>query len=174
MTEAERIHEVENKIKGWRLLKERVKEAEAEAAAIAFAGGAAGGPVQTSTISDKTYRGAELLAAVEKDVAWIATIQEGMDYLKEEHPELFYLLKGHYGMIHRKGYSKNRAGSFERSYRNTYFIGHSAYFERRKTALKVLADIALQNGLQYVTRSYKVNSGAAGGKKDLKSELKQR
>lgn len=162
MTEAERIHEVEIKIKGWRRLQERVKEAEEDAAAVAFAHGE-GGPVQSSNISDKTFRGAELLAAVEKDAEWVDTIQEAMDCLKEERPELFQILKGHYNMIHRRGYSEKRAAAFERSYRNVYYIGHTTYFHRRREALKFLADTALQNGLQYVTRSYKLKKANGGG-----------
>ena len=154
MTESERIREVEIKLKGWRKLQDRVKEAENDAAAIAFSGGSAGGAVQSSNIADKTYRGAEMLAAVEKDRAWEETINEAMDYMRRESPDLYNLLRGHYGMLYRRGYRKSHAALFEKSYRNSHFIGHTTYHRWRHDGLKVIADIALQNGLQYVTRSY--------------------
>lgn len=159
MTEAERIHEVEKKLKGWRKLQERAWAAEEDAAAIAFSHGD-GGPVQSSTISDKTFRGAEMLAAAQSDIAWVDTITEGMDWMKEERPELFNLIKGHYGMIYMRGYRRRHAKSFMESYRKVYCIGPTSYHDRRKEALRELATAAVERGLLSVTRSYKKGSAA--------------
>lgn len=154
MTEAERIHEVEKKLKGWRKLQEKAWAAEEDAAAIAFAQGV-GGAVQSSNISDKTYRGAELLAAARPDILWVETIQECLDWMKKERPELFNLLKGHYGMVYMRGYRRKHAKSFMESYRKVYCIGPTSYHDRRKEALREVAAAAVQNGILYVTRSYK-------------------
>lgn len=159
MTEVERIREVEKKLKGWRKLQERVKEVEADAAAIAFSGGSAGGPVQTSSIADKTYRGAEMLEGIREDERWIDTIDEAMDYLKRETPDFYNLIKGHYGMLYKRGYRKKYAALFEKSFRDSHFIGHSTYHRWRQEALGIIVKVAIQNGLQYVTRSYKRNAG---------------
>ena len=159
MTEVERIREVEKKLKGWRKLNDRVKEVEEDAAALAFSGGSAGGPVQTSTIADKTYRGAEMLAAMETDRRWVDTIDEAMDYLKRESPVLHNLIKGHYGMLYKRGYRKKHAALFEKSFRDSHFISHQTYHRWRHKALALIVEVAIQNGLQYVTRSYKRNAG---------------
>lgn len=159
MTEVERIREVEKKIKAWRKLQERVKEVEDDAAALAFSGGSASGPVQTSAIADKTYRGAEMLAAMETDRRWVDTIDEAMDYLKRESPDLHNLIKGHYGMLYRRGYRKKHAALFEKSFRDSHFISHQTYHRWRHKALALIVEVAIQNGLQYVTQSYKRNAG---------------
>ena len=153
MTEAERIHEVETYIKRWRRLKDKAADVEEEAAALAFAHGD-GGPVQSSTISDKTYRGAELLAANENLAAWVETIETGMAWLEQESPELHTLIYNHYGMRYTKGYRCARAASAERSYRAVFHISHSTYFHKRQQALRELSAFAIQNGLQTMTRSY--------------------
>lgn len=165
MTETERIHEVEKKLKRWRKLQEKAQEAVDDAAALALSQGSAGGTVQSFTISDKTYRGAELLAAARGDIAWVAVIQEGMDWMKEERPELYYLLRGHYGMRYMRGYRKKYVRNFAGSYMTTYHIGPTLYHQRRNEALRELAALAVQNGLLFVTRSYKEKGrDAIGGK----------
>lgn len=162
MTESERMHEVEKKLKRWRKVQEKAQEAVDDAAALAFSPGGAGG-VQSFAISDKTYRGAELLAAARPDIAWVATIQEGMDWMKEERPELYYLLRGHYGMRYTRGYRKKYVRNFMGSYMTTYHIGPTLYHQRRCEALRELAALAVQNGLLSVTRSYRENGRTAGG-----------
>ena len=154
MTEAERIHEVEKKLKGWRKLQDKARSAEDDAASVAFSQGSGGG-VQSSNISDKTYRGAELLAAARSDILWVETITEGLDWMKHERPELFNLLKGHYGMVYMRGYRRKHAKSFMESYRKVYCIGPTSYHDKRKEALRELAAAAVQNGLLTVTRSYR-------------------
>ena len=163
MTESERMHEVEKKLKRWRKLQEKAQEAVDDAAALAFSKSGEGG-VQSFTISDKTYRGAEMLAAARSDIAWVATIQEGMDWMKEERPELYYLLRGHYGMRYTRGYRKKYVRGFVSSYMTTYHIGPTLYHQRRGEALRELAALAVQNGLLYVTRSYKEDRAAGGTK----------
>ena len=154
MTETERIHEVEKKLKGWRRLQERAWAAEQDAADIAFSHGA-GGAVQSSNISDKTYRGAEMLAAARQDILWVETIEECLDWMKHERPELFNLLKGHYGMLYMRGYRRKHAKSYMESYRKVYCVGKTSYHKRREEALREVAAAAVQNGLLFVTRSYK-------------------
>lgn len=153
MTEAERIHEVETYIKRWRRLKDKAADVEEEAAALAFAHGD-GGPVQSSSISDKTYRGAELLAANENLVAWVDTIETGMAWLEKERADLFNLIKGHYGMKYTRGYRRKYAKYFMDSYRRVYSIAPTTYHEMRKEALRELSAFAIQNGLQTMARTY--------------------
>lgn len=153
MTKAERVKEVVEKISRWRHLCERVEDAKQEAAALAFSYGSGG--VQTSSISDKTYRGAALLAGIERDAAWVNTIREGMRYLQETRPELAALLAGHYCMDDRRGHRKKRSSDFAKAYQAANRIRRTTYDEWRREALDELAGIALQNGLQYITRSYR-------------------
>lgn len=159
MTKTERIREVEKKLKDWRKLNDRVKEVEKDAAALAFSGGSAGGPVQTSAIADKTYRGAEMLEGIREDERWIDTIDEAMDYLKREYPDLHNIIKGHYGMLYKRGYRKKHAALFEKSFSDSHFISHQVYHSWRHKALDLIEEVAIQNGLHYVTRPYKRTTG---------------
>ena len=60
MTKRDRETAVENVLKRWRKLQEEIKVVEDDAANMAFSQGS-GEPVQSSSISDKTARGAFLL-----------------------------------------------------------------------------------------------------------------
>ena len=95
MTKRERELLVEGVLKRWRKLQEEVRMVEDDAANMAFSQGS-GEPVQSSSISDKTARGAFLLESVAEKKAWVECVTEGMRWLDEEHPELRKLLYGHY------------------------------------------------------------------------------
>lgn len=151
MTELERIREVEEHLKRWRREQAQAAAAERDAADIAFAHGD-GGPVQSSTISDKTARGAELLAANARLIKWVDTIAEAMAWMRQDRPDLYNLLRGHYGMEYPRGYRRRYAKSFTESFRKVYRIGITTYHEMRKEALREISGWAIEAGLQSVKR----------------------
>ena len=97
MTKRDRETAVENVLKRWRKLQEEIKVVEDDAANMAFSQGS-GEPVQSSSISDKTARGAFLLESIAEKKAWVECDTEGMKWLDEEHPELRKLLYGHWAI----------------------------------------------------------------------------
>lgn len=146
MTKRDRELMVEGVLKRWRRLQEEVKSVEADAANMAFSQGS-GEPVQSSSISDKTARGAFLLESVAEKKAWVDCITDAMKWLEAEQPDLQRLLYGHYGMIYTKGYKRTRARSFAESYCKVYHIAMSEYHNRRIDALDELAFMAIEHGL---------------------------
>ena len=80
MTKRDRELMVEGVLKRWRKLQEEVWSVEQDAANIAFSQGS-GEPVQSSSISDKTARGAFLLESIADKKAWVDCVSA---YLKED------------------------------------------------------------------------------------------
>lgn len=146
MTKYERIKAVENVLKDWRKLQESVWQAEQDAAYIAFSQGD-GDPVQSSTISDKTARGAFLLMNMETKRIWIKTVTDAMAWLHEEQPDLERLLYGHYGMRYMRGYKQKYAEAFRKSYCNVYNISRTQYHKRRVDALDEVCTFLTYKGL---------------------------
>lgn len=151
MTELERVREIENHLKRWRWEQSKAALAEQDAAYIAFSHGE-GGPIQSSGISDKTARGAELLAASAQLIAWVDTITDAMSWLKVDRPELYNLLQGHYGMNYARGYRRRHAKSYMESFRTVYRISPTTYHEMRKEALREVSAWAIEAGLQSTRR----------------------
>ena len=146
MTPQERKAAVEWHLKNWRRLQEEVWAAERDAENIAFSQGS-GEPVQSSSISDKTARGAFLLDGIAEKRRWVEVITEAMRRMRTEHPDLQRLLYGHYWMDHLKGYRRAHAKSFTESYCTVYHISVSEYKERRKDALWAVTFEAAEAGL---------------------------
>jgi hypothetical protein len=80
MTKRDRELMVEAVLKRWKRLQAEIKDAEDEAANIAFSQGS-GDPVQSSTISDKTARGAAVLETVSEKRAWVECVTAAMAWL---------------------------------------------------------------------------------------------
>ena len=133
-------------LKRWRKLQEEIREAEDDAANVAFSQGS-GDPVQSSNISDKTYRGALMLETVDEKRAWVKCVKKSMDWLKAERPDIHRLLYGHYGMRYTKGYRRKYAREFTVAYCRTYHISESEYKSRRYEGLAELAFDATEAGL---------------------------
>ena len=74
MTKRDREMICEGVLKRWRKLQEEVWKVEDDAANVAFSQG--GEPVQSSSISDKTARGAFMLESVDEKKKWIEVITE--------------------------------------------------------------------------------------------------
>lgn len=146
MTEREREITVADKLKRWKRLQAEVQDAEEEAANVAFSQGS-GDPVQSSSISDKTARGADILETVREQRRWIECISAGMEWLKAERPDIHRLLYGHYGMRYTKGYRRKYAREFTVAYCRTYHISESEYKSRRYEGLSELAFDATEAGL---------------------------
>ena len=146
MTKRDRELMVEGVLKRWRKLQEEVWTAEQDAANIAFSQGS-GEPVQSSSISDKTARGAFLLDGISEKRKWVEVITDAMRRMRAEQPDLQRLLYGHYWMDHLKGYRRAHAKSFTESYCTVYHISVSEYKERRKDALWAIAFDAAEAGL---------------------------
>ena len=146
MTKRDRELLVEGVLKRWRRLQEEVKSVEADAANIAFSQGT-GEPVQSSSISDKTARGAFLLDTITEKKAWVECVTEGMKWLDEEHPELRKLLYGHYGMWNMKGYKRSTARAFASYYCHEHFVSIREYHRMRIDAIDELAFTASEKGL---------------------------
>ena len=146
MTKRDRELMVEAVLKRWRKLQEEVWAVEDDAANIAFSQGS-GEPVQSSSISDKTARGAFLLETVAEKKAWVECVTEAMGWLHDEQPDLERLLYGHYGMRHFRGYKRSSARAFADSYCKVYHISMPEYHRRRIDALNEVAFNATEKGL---------------------------
>ena len=146
MTAQERKRICEDHLKQWRQLQEEVWAAEDDAANVAFTQGS-GEPVQSSNISDKTYRGALVLESVEEKRKWVEVIQEAMKWLEGEKPDIHRLLYGHYGMRYSRGYKRKYAKSFTESYCAVYGINRMEYYRRRIEGLDEVAFYATERGL---------------------------
>ena len=146
MTKRDRELMVEAVLKRWKRLQAEVKDAEDEAANIAFSQGS-GDPVQSSSISDKTARGAAVLETVAEKRAWVECVTAAMEWLHEEQRELERLLYGHYGMRHLRGYKRSRARAFADSYCREYHISMTQYHQWRVDALNEVAFEATERGL---------------------------
>ena len=85
--------------------------------------------------------------------------KEELLYGFQRVPDLHNLIKGHYGMLYKRGYRKKHAALFEKSFRDSHFISHQTYHRWRHKALAFVEEVAIQNGLHYVTRSYKRTAG---------------
>ena len=133
-------------LKRWKAIQAEVKAAEDDAANVAFSQGS-GEPVQSSNISDKTYRGAAMLEKVEEKREWVACVSKSMDWMKQEKPDIYRLLYGHYGMRYTKGYRRKFAREFTVAYCRTYHISESEYKSRRYEGLAELAYDATEAGL---------------------------
>lgn len=103
--------------------------------------------MQSSSISDKTYRGAMMLERVEDKRAWVECIEKAMAWLEEERPDIHRLLYGHYGMKYTRGYKRKWARSFTDSYRKVYGISMQEYQSRRMEGLEEVAYQASEMGL---------------------------
>ena len=146
MTAQERKWICEEKLKKWMKLKDEVNMAEDDAENIAFSQGS-GDPVQSSNISDKTYRGAMILERVEDKREWVECIEKAMDWLEHERPDIQRLLYGHYGMKYTRGYKRKHARSFADSYCKVYGISMREYHSRRIEGLEEVAYQASEKGL---------------------------
>ena len=146
MTKRDRELMVEAVLKRWRKLQEEVWAVEDDAANIAFSQGS-GEPVQSSSISDKTARGAFLLEGIDEKRKWVECVTEAMSWLHDEQPDLERLLYGHYGMRHLRGYKRSSARAFADSYCKVYHISMAEYHRRRIDALNEVAYNATEEGL---------------------------
>ena len=146
MTAQERKHICEEKLKRWMKLRDEVNMAEDDAENVAFSQGS-GDPVQSSNISDKTFRGALILERVEDKRAWVECIEKAMEWLEVERPDLQRLLYGHYGMRYTRGYKRKFAESFRKSYCQVYGISKTEYHGRRMEGLEEVAYQASEAGL---------------------------
>lgn len=146
MTKRDRELMVEAVLKRWRKLQEEVWAVEDDAANIAFSQGS-GEPVQSSSISDKTARGAFLLEGIDEKRRWVECVTEGMKWLNEEHPELRKLLYGHYGMWNMKGYKRSTARAFASYFCGEHYVSIRQYHRMRIDAIDELAFTAAERGL---------------------------
>ena len=146
MTAQEMKKLVEDHLKRYKALQEQVRAAEDDAANVAFSQGS-GDPVQSSTLSDKTFRGALLLETVDQARAWVDCITRSMTWMEENRPDLHRLLDGHYGMRYTRGYRRKHAREFSAAYCTTYHISESEYRTRRVEGLEELTIDATEAGL---------------------------
>lgn len=146
MTERDRELTVEQKLKRWKRLQAEIRDAEEEAANVAFSQGS-GDPVQSSAISDKTARGAAVLEGVDEQRRWVECINAGLEWLQDEQPELRRILIGHYSMRKADGYKAKRAARFTMEFCRCYHISVSEYKLRRREALRQMASLAVEYGL---------------------------
>lgn len=153
MTKRDRELMVEGVLKRWRKLQQEIWSVEDDAANIAFSQGS-GDHVQSSSISDKTARGAFLLETVDEKRKWVQVVTEGMKWLEEESPDLQRLLYGHYGMRHMRGYKRSHARAFVKNYCNVYHISVPEYHRRRIDALDEVAYYATEAGLLHSHNEY--------------------
>ena len=146
MTKRERELIVEGVLKRWRRLQYEVWAVEQDAANIAFSQGN-GEPVQSSSISDKTARGAFILESIEDKRKWVECVTDAMAWLNDERPELRKLLYGHYGMYNKNGYRRNTARAFANYFCHEHFVSIREYHRMRIDAIDEVAFTAAEKGL---------------------------
>lgn len=146
MTKRDRELMIEGVLKHWRRLQEEVWSVEQDAANIAFSQGS-GEPVQSSSISDKTARGAFLLESIDEKKRWVDCVTEAMKWLDDERPEYRKLLYGHYGMWNVKGYKRSTARAFASYFCHEHFVSIRQYHRMRIDALDEVAFLAAEHGL---------------------------
>lgn len=146
MTKRDREQMVEGVLKRWRKIQDEVQIVEDDAANVAFSQGS-GEPVQSSSLSDKTARGALMLDGVDEKRRWVDCITDAMRWLAEEQPDLQRLIYGHYWMDCAKGYKRSHARSFAVSYCKVYHIAQSEYHNRRLDAIDEIVFYAMECGL---------------------------
>ena len=146
LTKRDRELMVEGVLKRWRKLQDEITAVEQDAANMAFSQGS-GEPVQSSSISDKTARGAFLLESVSEKKAWVCCVNEAMKWMEEEHPDLRKLLYGHYGMWSKQGYRRNTARAFSSYFCHEHFVSIRQYHRMRIDALDEVAFTAAEKGL---------------------------
>lgn len=146
MTKRDREVAVENVLKRWRKIKDEVLQAEEDAANMAFSQGS-GEPVQSSSISDKTARGAFLLSSVDEKREWISCIEASLLWLADEQPELQKLLYGHYWMWNKHGYNRSHARMFADYFCMEYHVSIREYHRMRIDALDEVVFTATERGL---------------------------
>lgn len=146
MTKKEREKEVELLLKRFRRIQDEIQLAEEDAEALAFSQGS-GDPVQSSTISDKTMRGALALMSVSDKRRWISCINDALAWLDEEQPDLRRLIFGHYGMKYRRGYKRKYATAFTVSFCTSYHISYQEYDRRRHRGIEEITTFAVGRGL---------------------------
>lgn len=151
MTKKEREKEVELLLKRFRRIQDEIAVAEEDAEALAFSQGS-GEPVQSSTISDKTMRGALALLGVDQKRRWVECLTDALDWLEEEQPDLRRLIWGHYGMKYRRGYKRKYATAFTVSYCTSYHISYQEYDRRRHRGIEEITTFAVGRGLLKLER----------------------
>ena len=146
MTKRDRELMVESVLKRWRKLQEEAWQVEQDAASVAFSQGS-GEPVQSSSISDKTARGAFMLEGITEKKAWVECVTDAMKWLDEEHADLRKLLYGHYNMWSKTGYRRNTARAFASYFCHEHYVSIREYHRMRVDALDEVAFIAADKGL---------------------------
>ena len=130
----------------WRRFQSEVWTTQEDAECIAFSQGT-GEPVQSSNISDKTARGAFLLDSIDEKRKWLDCVTEALEWMKDERPEWYSLLYGHYGMKYSRGYKRKYAKSFTESYCKVRMVGRETYRQQRLAAIKEIVSYARFKGL---------------------------
>lgn len=151
MTKKEREKEVELLLKRFRRIQDEIQVAEEDAEALAFSQGS-GEPVQSSTISDKTMRGALSLLGVDQKRRWVDCLTDALVWLEEEQPDLRRLIWGHYGMKYRRGYKRKYATAFTVSYCTSYHISYQEYDRWRHRGIEEITTFAVGRGLLKLER----------------------
>lgn len=146
LTKRDRELMVEGVLKRWCKLQDEITAVEQDAENMAFSQGS-GEPVQSSSISDKTARGAFLLESVSEKKAWVCCVNEAMKWMEEEHPDLRKLLYGHYGMWSKQGYRRSTARAFSSYFCHEHFVSIRQYHRMRIDALDEVAFTAAEKGL---------------------------
>ena len=130
----------------WKRLQAEIDEVQEDAAALAFSQGS-GDPVQSSNLSDKTARGAAMLETIAEKRRWLEVVTEAMDWMKEEKPEWYRLLYGHYGMKYTRGYRRKYARIFTDDYCRVMIMDRESYRKRRIKAIDEIVGFARDAGL---------------------------
>ena len=146
MTKRDRELICESVLKRWRKLQDEVWAAEEDAANVAFSQGS-GEPVQSSTISDKTFRGAMMLQSVDEKRKWVECVKEALEWLEHEQPELKKLLYGHYWMWNKHGYKRNHARMFADYFCMENHVSIREYHRMRVDAIDEVVFTATEKGL---------------------------
>lgn len=146
MTKRDREQMVDAVLKRWRKIQDEVRSVEQDAANMAFSQGN-GEPVQSSSISDKTARGAFLLESIDEKRRWVECVTEAMEWLEQEQPELKKLLYGHYWMWNRHGYKRSHARMFADYFCMEHHVSIREYHRMRVDAIDEVVFAATEKGL---------------------------
>lgn len=142
----ERERATRDKLKHYQQIKRRIREANEDIEAGQL-GSRSGDPVQTSTHSDPTARGAERLLAMLNDEEWLHAIDDALKELRTTDKEVEQIIRRHFRLDSAKGYQRKYNGRVRRDTMYDLAISESVYYERLEAGIKTVMVYAAERGL---------------------------
>lgn len=147
MTNKERETVTRERLKRYQYIKQKIREAYADIEGGQLGGRSSGDVVQTSTHSDPTARGADMLLKLWTDERWIAAIDGALSELRENEPAIEQIVRRHFRIDYAKGYNRRHNGRTRYDLMGRYAISEREYYDRLDDGVRVVMIYAAERGL---------------------------